>query len=175
MSFNNLIPRFLSPTSMFSGLPNEFPILRKDLWSLIFPPEMNISERFQVKAARPKVTNTVKEIKYKNFTTKYKGPTKYENITVEFRDVVGPSVMQKLWSWQREHFDPITGCGSYPSVYKKNLTLYLEDECGNPVQKWNFYGCFIESLDGGDLDMTSDAEEVRIIMSLAYDYCIPEY
>lgn len=160
---------------MFSGIPNEFPVLRKDLWSLIFPPEMNISERFEVKAARPKITNSVKDVKYKNFTTKYKGPTKFEDITIEFRDVVGPAVMQKLMAWQREHFDPITGCGSYPAVYKKNIILYLEDECGNPVQKWTYYGAFIAALDGQDLDMTSDGEEVRVSMTIAYDYCTIDY
>lgn len=163
------------PTSMFSGIPNEFPVLRKDLWSVIFPPEMNISERFQVKAQRPKQTNSVKEVKYKNSITKYKGPTKFENITLEFRDVMGPSVVQKLLAWQREHFDPITGCGSYPSVYKKNLTIYMEDECGNPTQKWNLYGCFIESLDGGDLDMEADGDEARITMTIAYDYALAEF
>jgi hypothetical protein len=114
---------------------------------------MNISERFQVEASRPKVTNTVNELKYKNSYTKYKGPTKFENISMKFRDVVGPAVMQKLWAWQREHYDPVTGCGGYPSQYKKNLVLVMEDDCGNPVQKWLLYGCFIASLDGGSLNM----------------------
>ena len=163
------------PNSMFSGIPNEFPLIRKDLWSIIFPPEINISERFEVKTARPKITNSVKELKYKNFYSKYKGATKYENITVEFRDVVGPSVMQKFQAWQREHFDPITGCGSYPSIYKKNISIVMEDECGNPVQQWNFYGCFIADIDGGDLDQESDADPALVTMTIAYDYAIQEF
>lgn len=162
-------------TSLFSGIPNEFPMLRKDMWSVIFPPEMGISERFQVTAARPKVTNSVKELKYKSSYTKYKGATKFENISMEFRDVVGPAVSQKLWSWQREHYDPTTGCGGYPSIYKKNLILLMEDDCGNPVQKWVYYGCFIADLDGGDLNMESDAEVATIKLTIAYDYCELEY
>lgn len=165
----------MAQTALFSGIPNEFPMLRKDMWSLIFPPEMSISERFEVMAARPKLSNTLKEIKYKSSWTKYKGSTKFEPMTLEFRDVVGPAVMQKLWNWQREHYDPVTGCGGYPSVYKKNLTLYLEDDCGNPVQKWTLYGCFIINLDGGDLSMNEDAEIATVKLEIAYDYADLEY
>src|ERR1035437_6000268 len=109
----------MAGTALFSGIPYDFPILRTDMWSILFPPEMGISERFQVKAARPKITQQAIELKYKNSYTKYKGPTKFDNMTFEFRDVVGPAVMQKLWAWQREHYDPVTGCGGYPSQYKK--------------------------------------------------------
>lgn len=154
---------------MFSGIPNEFPLLKTDMWSVMFPPEMNISERFQVEASRPKVTNTVNELKYKNSYTKYKGPTKFENISMKFRDVVGPAVMQKLWAWQREHYDPVTGCGGYPSQYKKNLVLVMEDDCGNPVQKWLLYGCFIASLDGGSLNMEDNGTPAMVTIEIAYD------
>lgn len=157
------------PTAMFSGIPTEYPIIRTDMWSLIFPPEMGISERFQVTAQRPNVNNSVKELKYKNSFSKYKGATRFENISISFRDVVGPSVMQKLWGWQREHFDPVTGCGTYPSIYKKNITLVMEDECGNPVQKWIYYGCFIASLNGGNLSMEDDANPALVELTLAYD------
>ena len=162
-------------TALFSGIPNEFPMLRKDMWSLIFPPAMGISERFEVQAARPHLTNSKKEIKYKSSFTYYKGATKFEEMNLEFRDVVGPAVMQKLWNWQREHYDPVTGCGGYPSIYKKNLTLYMEDDCGNPVQKWTLYGCFITSLDGGELNMEDDAGIATVKLGVQYDYADLEY
>jgi len=165
----------MAGNALFSGIPLEYPILRKDMWSLIFPPEMGISERFQVTASRPQLTNSVKILKYKNSFTKYKGPTQFENINISFRDVVGPSVMQKLWAWQRQHYDPITGCGGYPSIYKKNITLVMEDECGNPVQKWIYYGCFIASLNGGGLDMENDADPALVELTLAYDYASLEF
>jgi len=161
--------------ALFSGIPNEFPILRTDMWSLLFPPEMNISERFQVTAQRPSWSNSVKELKYKNSFTKYKGPTRFNNINISFRDVVGPSVMQKLYNWQREHYDPVTGCGGYPSIYKKNITLVMEDECGNPVQQWIFYGCFIASLNGGNLNMEDDANPATVELEIAYDYVSLEF
>jgi len=162
-------------TSMFSSIPNEFPVKRKDLWTLQFPPEMNISERFEVEAERPKFNNSVKEIKYKNFEFKYKGSFKVEDMKIDFRDVVGPSVIQKLWAWQRQHNDPITGCGAYPSIYKKTLTLLLEDECGNAVEKWFLYGCILKSFDGGNLDMNSDADPVITSITISYDLPSLEY
>lgn len=157
-------------TQLFSGIGDQFPPLKTDMWSIVFPEEMGISERFQVQASRPKISNTVIDVKYKHSTTKYKGATKYENMQVVFRDVVGPGVMQKFWMWQKEHYDPKTGCGGYPSVYKKNIILYMEDDCGNPVQKWILYGCFLGSLDGGGLDMKSDGEIATVSMDIAYDY-----
>jgi hypothetical protein len=156
---------------LFSGIPLEYPPLKVDAWSLTFPPEMAISERFEVEAERPKITNEVKEVKYKNSYTKYKGPTKFENMNIKFRDVVGPSVMQKFWQWQREHYDPATGCGGYPSQYKKNLTLNMEDDCGNVVQSWTIYGAFLASLDGGGLNMEAAGDIAMVSMTIAYDTC----
>ena len=65
-------------------------------------------------------------------------------------------------------------CGAYPSIYKKNLTLLMEDECGNAVQKWILYGCILKSVDGGNLDMNSDADPVIMSIGVAYDYAILE-
>lgn len=171
MPFNFNTSRFqYFPSALFSGIPTEFPMLRTDMFSLFFPPEMGISERFEVRAARPKLSNELKELKYKNSYTKYKGPTKFANMTLEFRDVVGPAVMQKLWAWQREHYDPVTGCGGYPSQYKKNLTLVMEDDCGNAVQQWIIYGAFIVDLDGQELNMDATAESAKVAVEIAYDH-----
>lgn len=163
------------PTALFSGVGTEFPAIKKDSWSLLFPAEMGISERFEVRAARPHMTNEVKVVKYKNSYTKYKGPTQFENMQMEFRDVVGPAVMQKLIQWQREHYDPITGCGGYPAQYKKNLTLLMEDDCGNATQSYTFYGCFLADLDGGELDMESTGDVATVKITVAYDYFVMNF
>ena len=110
-------------TNLFSGIPDQFPALKKDMWSIIFPQSMGISERFQVSASRPKINNSEVAVKYKQSTFYYKGTTTVDPITITFRDVVGPAVMQKLWQWQKEHYDFTTGCGGYPAQYKKNLVL----------------------------------------------------
>lgn len=159
-------------TNLFSGIGTEFMPLRTDMWSVIFPEEMGISERFQAQAARPNVTNGLIDVKYKNSRSKYKGGTQFANMRMVFRDVVGPSVMQKLWMWQSEHYDPITGCAAPPSVYMKNLILYMEDDCGNPVQKWEIYGAFIISLDGGELNMENDGNIATVSLEIAYNRAV---
>ena len=171
---NSTAPKLLNSGQMFSNLPNTFEVIRKDLWSLEFPSDMNIPETFQVRAARPKVTNEIHEIQYKNLTTYYKGKTKTEPITVEFRDAIGPAIYQKLFQWQRQHTDFATGKGGYAQTYKKNLTLNIEDPTGAVVQKFRLYGCCIGELDGGELDMTSD-DIAMVTFTMYYDSFDPEF
>jgi hypothetical protein len=156
------------PGQMFSTLPNQFEVIRKDLFSVEFPPSMNIPETLQVSAARPKVTNERKEVMFKNLSTYYKGKTRVEPITIVFRDAIGPSIYQKLQQWQREHTDFATGKGGYASTYKKTLTLNIEDPTGAVVQKFFLYGCFITDLDGGELNTESD-DIANITMTISFD------
>lgn len=153
---------------LFSLLPNQFEVIRKDLWSIEFPVDMNIPETLQVRAARPKLTNNSVEVQYKNLSTFYKGKTKVEPISIEFRDAIGTSIYQKLMQWQRQHTDFATGKGGYAATYKKTLVLNMEDPTGAVIQKFYLYGCFITSLDGGDLDMSSD-EIANVTMEIQMD------
>ena len=153
---------------MFSSIPNDFEPIRKDLWSLEFPVEMGIDERFEVEAARPKVTNEAKEVKYKNLSFWYKGKTKTEPINVTFRDAIGASIYDKLEQWQREHTDMETGKGGYAALYKKTLILNMEDPEGGVIQKFRLFGCFIQNLDGGDLSQESD-DIANVKLQIYYD------
>lgn len=153
---------------MFSTLPNQFEVLRKDLFSLEFPVEMNIPEQLIVSGSRPKISNPRQVVQYKNMETYYKGKTSMEEMTFVFRDAIGPSVYQKLMQWQREHTDFATGRGGYAATYKKTLTLNMEDPTGAVIQKFTLFGCFITGLDGGDLDMTDDGI-ANISMTISVD------
>lgn len=141
---------------MFSTMPNQFEPIRKDLFSIEFPIQMNIPETFQVSASRPKISHNIVPIKYKNLETKYKGKTTIENMTIVFRDAIGPSLYSKLLQWSRECTDFATGKGGYAATYKKTLTLNLEDPTGTVIQKWKLYGCILASIDGGELTMEDD-------------------
>lgn len=153
---------------MFSNLPNEFEPIRKDLFSLEFPAEMNIPEQFIVSGARPKANNPRQTVQFKNLETYYKGKTNFEEITFAFRDSIGPAVYQKLQQWQREHTDFVTGRGGYAATYKKTLNLNMEDPTGAVIQRFTLFGCFMTSLDGGDLDMTDDGI-ANVTFTISYD------
>ena len=156
------------PGKMFSNLPNEFEVMRKDLWSIEFPVEMGIPETLQVRAAKPSLTQSRKEIMYKNLSTFYKGKTSADEMTINFREAIGISIYQKLMQWQRQHTDFATGQGGYAATYKKTLTLNMEDPTGAVVQKFTLFGCFITKLNGGDLDQTSD-EITEVEITISYD------
>lgn len=158
----------LNAGQMFSTLPGISEPIRKDFWSIEFPPAMNIPEALQVSAARPKVTNEAKEVMFKNLSTWYKGKTKVDPITIVFRDAIGTSIFQKLVQWQREHTDFATGKGGYAATYKKTLTLNMEDSTGAVIQKFFLYGCFITDLDGGEITMESD-DIATISMTIQFD------
>lgn len=169
---NNLIkvskPTFINAGQMFSNLPNTFEVIRKDLWSIEFPIDMNIPETLQVSASRPKINNPRKEVQYKNLVTYYKGKTDQDELNVVFRDAIGPAIYQKLLQWQRQHTDYATGKGGYAATYKKTLILNMEDPAGGVIQRFRYFGCFITSIDGGDLDMTSD-DIANISLTISWD------
>jgi hypothetical protein len=153
---------------MFSQLPNEFEVIRKDLFSLEFPVDMGIPEQALLSAARPMTNNPRKEIPFKNLTTYYKGKTNVDEMTIVFRDSIGPGVYQKLLQWQRQHTDFATGKGGYAATYKKTLVVNVEDPTGAVIQKFTLFGCFITKLDGGELNMESD-DIATITLSISYD------
>ena len=153
---------------LFSTMPNDFEVIRKDLFSLEFPVQFGISTRFIVDAARPHVTNAAKEVPFKNMVTFYKGKTKCEPITIQFRDAIGPSVYRQLQLWQNMHTDFLTGRGGYAATYKQDLILYIEDPLGATVQKFILQGCFITDLDGGELAMDSD-DIANVKFTIQYD------
>lgn len=159
---------FSNSGQMFSNIPNTFEPIRKDLFSLEFPIDMNLPENFLVSAERPKLENAQKEVMYKNLSTYYKGKTKTTSMPIVFRDAIGPSIFQKLMTWQRQHTDFATGKGGYAATYKKTLTLNMEDPTGAVVQKFRLFGCFIITLEGGEVNMESD-DIALVSMTVSYD------
>ena len=175
---NDLLKNFstglVNVGELFSTMPNDFEVIRKDLFSLEFPTSFGISTRFIVTAARPHITNTSKEVPFKNLVTFYKGKTKCEPITIAFRDCIGPSVYRQLQLWQNMHTDMLTGQGGYAATYKQTLNLYIEDPLGAAVQKFVLEGCFITDLDGGELGMADD-EMAEVKFTIQYDSYRFEY
>lgn len=161
-------PRFINAGQMFSSIPNQFEPIRKDLFSVEFPLEMNIPENLIASAARPKITNAQKEVMFKNLSTYYKGKTKHETIQMTFRDTIGVSIFQKLQAWQRQHTDFANGKGGYAATYKKTLTLNMEAPDGTVIQKFRLFGCFIIDIDGGEVNMDSD-DIAMVTMTLSVD------
>lgn len=153
---------------MFSTVATEFEPVRKDLFSLEFPPEMDIPTQFLLSTNRPTVTNPRKELPFKNITVFYKGKSVCEEMTVVFRDVIGPSVYNKLELWQKQHTDQNTGKGGYNITFKKTLVLNVEDPNGAVIQRFYLYGCFLTKLEGGELSQDSD-DVATVTVGISFD------
>ena len=98
----------------------------------------------------------------------------WEEIKVQFKDPIGPSASQALMEWFRLHAESVTGRMGYAAGYKKDIELEMLDPTGVVVEKWILQGCFLTSLNFGDLDYSRD-DLATIDASLRMDRCIQVY
>jgi hypothetical protein len=76
--------------------------------------------------------------------------------------------------WFRLHAESVTGRMGYAAGYKKDIELEMLDPTGVVVEKWIIQGCFLTSLNFGDLDYNNDAL-AQITCNLRMDRCIQVY
>jgi hypothetical protein len=76
--------------------------------------------------------------------------------------------------WFRLHAESVTGRMGYAAGYKKNVELEMLDPTGVVVEKWILEGCFLTSLNFGDLNYSQD-ELATIDAELRMDRCIQVY
>ena len=112
-----------------------------------------------------------KEIKFLNTETYVSGSFKWGEITVKFRDPIGPSASQAVMEWVRLHAESVTGRMGYAAGYKKDIELEMLDPSGVAIEKWILQDTFITSLDYGTLDYNADGI-AEITCTLRPDRCI---
>lgn len=130
-------------------------------------------------AARPKITNDPFEINFLNQTTWLPGKSKWEPINITYIDVAG-STLTGLWNWILSIYNfqnfgvPMTEKAGWNGIAQ----LVMYDGCGTPLEEWQLYSVWPESVDWGELDYASN-EEATISLSLRYsdvryiNYCGP--
>lgn len=155
-------------------MPVPFEPKRKNRFILRFPSSLGINEWYVASTSRPKATIANKEIEFLNTSTYVAGRFKWEELSVEFRDPIGPSAAQALMEWFRLHAESVTGRMGYAAGYKKDVELEMLDPTGVVVEKWILQGCFLTSLDFKDLNYSSD-DLATISCSLRMDRCILVY
>lgn len=160
--------------SLLMKSPIPYEPLKKNRFMLRFPSSLGISEYSLFSAARPKVTINAVEIPFLNTSTYVAGRFNWEEISVQFKDFIGPSTSQALMEWVRLSSESVTGRQGYAAGYKKDVELELLDPVGAVVQKWLLQGTFITSFDAGSLSM-SDDEIATIDATLRMDRCILLY
>ena len=155
-------------------MPIPYEPKRQNRFILRFPSTLGINEWFVETASRPKLTIASTEIQFLNTSTYVAGRFTWGEISVKFRDPIGPSASQALMEWFRLHAESVTGRMGYASGYKKNIELEMLDPGGVVVEKWILEGTFLTNLNFKDLDYSSDAI-ASIDASLRMDRCILVY
>jgi len=160
--------------NLLMKMPVPYEPKKKNRFILRFPSSLGINEWFVISTSRPKVTINEVEIPFLNTSTYVAGRFNWESIDVTFKDPIGPSAAQALMEWFRLHAESVTGRMGYAAGYKKDVELELLDPTGVVVEKWLLEGCFLTSLNFGELDYSRD-ELANIDCSLRMDRCILIY
>ena len=152
-------------------MPVPFEPKRQNRFILRFPSSLGINEWYVSSTKRPSVKITPTEIPFLNTSTFVAGRFNWEQMSVTFRDPIGPSASQALMEWFRLHAESATGRMGYAAGYKKDIELEMLDPTGVVVEKWIIQGAFLTSLNFGDLDYNRD-EIATITCDLRMDRCL---
>ena len=141
---------------MLIGVPFDYEPKRKNRFFAEFPSELGI-EVWKVRSFdRPKLDINSVEIPYMNEMQYVSGRYKWDPLTIEFLDPIGPSTSQQLMEWVRLHAESLTGRMGYAAGYKKNIILKELDPTGIEVAKFFLEQCMITNIDFQEHDYTND-------------------
>ena len=155
-------------------MPIPYEPKRDNRWILRFPSSLGINEWYVESTSRPKLKIASVAIPFLNTETYVAGRFNWEELSVKFRDPIGPSASQAVMEWIRLCAESVTGRMGYAAGYKKNADLEMLDPTGVVVEKWILEGAWLTGYDGGTLDYSSD-KIVGITSSIRMDRCILVY
>ena len=155
-------------------MPIPYEPKRSNRFIMRFPSSLGINEWFVESTNRPKITINKVDIPFLNTKTYVAGMFEWGEISVTFRDPIGPSAAQALMEWVRLHAESVTGRMGYAAGYKKNVDLEMLDPTGVVVEKWILEGCFLTDVDFQALSYSDDKLQT-IQATLRPDRCILVY
>ena len=154
-------------------MPIPYEPKRKNRFIMSFN-DLGINEWFVESTSRPSLTINSTPIDFLNTKTYVAGKYEWGEISVTFRDPIGPSASQALMEWVRLHAESVTGRMGYAAGYKKDIDLELLDPTGVVVEKWILQGTFLTNVNFDSLSYSQDAL-ATISATLRPDRCILVY
>jgi hypothetical protein len=136
--------------------------------------DLGINEWYVESTSRPSLTINSTAIDFLNTKTYVAGKYEWGEISVTFRDPIGPSASQALMEWVRLHAESVTGRMGYAAGYKRDIFLSLLDPTGVVIEKWVLKNTFLTKVDFQGLSYAEDGL-VTIQASLRPDYCVLLY
>ena len=155
-------------------MPFQYEPKRKNRFILTFPSSLGINSWYVESTSRPEITIKDVEIPFLNTSTYVAGRFTWGDISVTFRDPIGPSASQALMEWVRLHAESVTGRMGYAAGYKKDIDLEMLDPTGVAVEKWILKGTFLKDVDFDTLGYNEDGL-ITVKATLRPDRCILVY
>jgi hypothetical protein len=152
-------------------MPIPYEPKRMNRFILSFPSELGINEWYVESTSRPAITIGSTPIPFLNTERYVAGRYTWGEISVTFRDPIGPSAAQALMEWVRLHAESVTGRMGYAAGYKKDVTLQMLDPTGVVVEKWLLDGTMLTNVGFGDLSFEDDGI-AEITATLRFDRAI---
>lgn len=148
--------------------------LRKNRFIFSFPSDTGIQSWWVSTSSLPSINQNATEMQFMNTSTWVLGRYTWEDITVTFRQFIGPSTSQALMEWVRLESESVTGRQGYAAGYKRNITISMTDPTGVVVQKWVLINAFPTTVNFGDL--AYDTDDISTAeMTIKYDFAILVY
>jgi hypothetical protein len=154
-------------------MPIPYEPKRKNRFIMSFN-DLGINEWYVESTSRPSLTINSTPIDFLNTKTYVAGKYEWGEISVTFRDPIGPSASQALMEWVRLHAESVTGRMGYAAGYKRDIFLSLLDPTGVVIEKWVLKNTFLTKVDFQGLSYAEDGL-VTIQASLRPDYCVLLY
>jgi hypothetical protein len=154
-------------------MPIPYEPKRKNRFIMSFN-DLGINEWYVESTSRPSLTINSTAIDFLNTETYVAGKYEWGEISVTFRDPIGPSASQALMEWVRLHAESVTGRMGYAAGYKRDIFLSLLDPTGVVIEKWVLKNTFLTKVDFQGLSYAEDGL-VTIQASLRPDYCVLLY
>jgi hypothetical protein len=154
-------------------MPIPYEPKRKNRFIMSFN-DLGINEWYVESTSRPSLTINSTPIDFLNTKTYVAGKYEWGEISVTFRDPIGPSASQALMEWVRLHAESVTGRMGYAAGYKRDIFLSLLDPTGVVIEKWVLKNTFLTKVDFQGLSYSEDGL-VTIQASLRPDYCVLLY
>ncbi len=128
------------------------------------------------KVDKPQATSTEVEIPHINVSSFVKGKTKWSSeTTLELYNPISPSGTAIVMEWFRMHHESVTGRDGYFDMYAKDVTVEVLGPVGDIVESWTYKGAWIKSMEFGDLDWGTEADQTMITLTLQYNFPVFNY
>jgi hypothetical protein len=129
----------------------------------------------------PKEENPTKRIRWFNESRTYAGSLgDFSDISLQLHDYLDANTAMIIYNWRRLVWDPANSTVGLAANYKMNGMLYLAPPNAASIpdiigssRTWYLQGIWPTYVDFGELDLTSEADEVLITCQLAIDRAYP--